>query len=565
LDRGIREFHTRSKASLNKITGEDAFMLYTSFGFPLDLTQLMAEEQKKEVDTDRFSYLMEEFKQKSRERGNFSNLKELVLQADQTHQLQNKLKIPTTRDAPKYNWVTSGSGDDCQATLKAIWNGKSFVDSVSNSDGAVGIIVDETPFYAEQGGQIFDSGEISGNGFEFAVSDCQKYAGYVMHIGSASFGTLKVGQEVTVKVDYSRRALVAKNHTATHILNFALREVLGDKVDQKGSLVAPDKLRFDFSYNKAIDLDELKRIEEICNSHIQQKFRVYDKDVSLRDGKNIFGLRAVFGETYPDPVRVVGVGVDIDTLISNKGKTGSDISVEFCGGTHVHNAEEIYKLCIVGEESVAKGIRRIVAVTGPQAAVEATLRTQTFSIELNDIKLLKGQELLSQVTDLQTRIGQDKEAALVPKKILNGDLEALGKKALDQGKADTKAKMKEAAEKGEALAKQIGDSKAVAAVIPGLDGDAKLLTEAMNVITKQCPETAILIVCAGASKAVVLAVVPKSMKDKISAKEWAELTLAEMNGKGGGGPTRAQGQSSEPQKSAEALKAAENFLKSKGL
>ena len=176
-----------------------------------------------------------------------------------------------------------------------------------------------TPCYAEAGGQTFDIAEITNDsGAEVKVHDTRKYAGYVLHCGMVGSGQIRVGDSVQVKVDYARRSLVAKNHTATHILNYALRRVLGDKVDQKGSLVDEFKLRFDFSHGKPVEPEELKQIELICNQQIQKSHVVHFQDVGLDLAKGINGLRAVFGEQYPDPVRVVSVGAEINALLSDK-------------------------------------------------------------------------------------------------------------------------------------------------------------------------------------------------------------------------------------------------------
>ena len=195
----------------------------------------------------------------------------------------------------------------------------------------------------------------------------QVRGGYILHVGVVE-GTLSVNDKVRVTINDLRRHLIMKNHTGTHILNFGLRAILGDNVDQKGSLVAPDRLRFDFSAKGALSADELKQIELICNQTIEKGLQVYAKDASLSDAKKIDGLRAVFDETYPDPVRIVSIGVSIDDLLKNPSKAnGRDYSVEFCGGTHLKTSKHVDRLVIVTEEAIAKGIRRVVAVTGPEA------------------------------------------------------------------------------------------------------------------------------------------------------------------------------------------------------
>lgn len=194
---------------------------------------------------------------------------------------------------------------------------------------------------------------------EFVVNNVQVRGGYILHIGSLtsanSSSSLKVGDVVNLHVDMVRRRNVMNNHTGTHILNFGLRQVLGD-VDQRGSLVAPDRLRFDFSYKSAMKIDEVKKCEEVCEKTVNQSLNVYAKETPLAIAKAIQGLRAVFDETYPDPVRVVSVGKPIEDLIADpNGPSGKEYSVEFCGGTHLKNSSHIEKFVIISEEAISKG------------------------------------------------------------------------------------------------------------------------------------------------------------------------------------------------------------------
>jgi alanyl-tRNA synthetase len=195
----------------------------------------------------------------------------------------------------------------------------------------------------------------------------QVRGGYILHVGKVE-GTFSVHDKVRLTIDDRRRSLIMKNHTGTHILNYALRAVLGDTVDQKGSLVAPDRLRFDFSAKGALNHEQLEKTELICNQLIDEALQVYAKEASLAESKRIDGLRAVFDETYPDPVRVVSIGVSVDDLLNQTSKAdGRKYSVEFCGGTHLKTSKHVDHLVITTEEAIAKGIRRMVAVTGPEA------------------------------------------------------------------------------------------------------------------------------------------------------------------------------------------------------
>lgn len=222
------------------------------------------------------------------------------------------LQIPFTNDEPKY-----ANADIEGAKVLAILTSNGFVDSVAadSTEGAVGLVLDQTSFYAESGGQINDTGSITGASGSLVVTDAQVAAGFVFHIGEI-VGSISVGSLVKTSVDASRRFKIRPNHTFTHILNFALRQVLGDHVDQKGSIVMPDKLRFDFSNNGVIEADKLGAVEAICRAQLSSSLPVSSKEVPLSSAKDINGLRAVFGEVYPDPVRVVCIGRPIDQLLA---------------------------------------------------------------------------------------------------------------------------------------------------------------------------------------------------------------------------------------------------------
>lgn len=386
-----------------------------------------------------------------------------------------------------------------------------------------------------------------------------------MHVGTVtSGGTLKVGDAVTVKVDFTRRSLVAKNHTATHILNFALRQVLGNKVDQKGSLVDEGKLRFDFSHSKPVEVEEMRKIEEICNQEIQKAHAIHFREVALAKAEAINGLRAVFGEKYPDPVRVVSVGPKIDSLL-NDGKTpwGLQASIEFCGGTHVQNTNEIYKFVLLLEEGIAKGVRRIVAVTGPQAAVEATLKSKALRAEVDEARTLKGMLLDKRIGDLRKNVGEDKEVSYIMKKDMLVELDNLKVGQLKAGKEANKEMEKKAREIGETLGKEAQGAKGdtfvgVVDCGPGCD-DGKCVGFALEVVTKACPNKAIFLASNAGGKVAVLAAVPKALVGKLSAKAWTTKALDAVGGKGGGKDDRAQGQCADPSKFDAALAAAKSY------
>lgn len=407
LDLGVKHFNKVVTALQSTtppgsvISAKDTHILFSSMGFPVDLTQLMAEERGLTVDVAGFDALMKQDRKIS-EAAELSRKggggKDLSLEAEQTAWLQNN-NIPTTESDLKYTW-------HCAPTAKvlAVFTGRGQqgtgfeASAASASDGTVGVILDKTSFYYESGGQIFDTGALvvtadgsggSGAAVTFEVSNSQSYAGYVVHVGAVTTttGSIKVGDTVEVKVDYDRRSFVAPNHTMTHVLNYALRAVLlgdnGDNknndkkstapvaasVDQKGSLVDAQRLRFDFSWSEALSAAQVARIENLVNQQIQSKLPVYAEVVPLADASKIQSLRQVFGERYPDPVRVISVGQPVGSLVSDPDNTAwSNYSVEFCGGTHLNNTSEAESFAIIEESGIAKGIRRITAFTRAAAA-----------------------------------------------------------------------------------------------------------------------------------------------------------------------------------------------------
>mmetsp|Transcript_26940 Transcript_26940/g.78163 ORF Transcript_26940/g.78163 Transcript_26940/m.78163 type:complete len:1004 (-) Transcript_26940:131-3142(-) len=563
LDRGIRELKNRAKKG--HLTGEDAFKLYTTFGFPVDLTELMADELNVKVDMPGFEKQMADFRESTKKKKT-KGVIDMTLKANECDKLIKGMQLKVTDDLLKYNWDSKGEGAEHEAKVLAIYDGKDFVQEATSSTECAGLVLDRTALYAEQGGQIYDTATMkTESGVEFNVDDAQKYAGYVLHVGTVtSGGTLKVGDKVTVQVDFTRRSLVAKNHTATHILNYALRQVLGPKVDQKGSLVDDGKLRFDFSHNKPVEVEEMRKIEEICNQQIQKAHAIHFREVPLAKAEAINGLRAVFGEKYPDPVRVVSVGPTIDNLLGdNSTPWGMQHSIEFCGGTHVQNTAEIYKFVLLIEEGIAKGVRRIVAVTGPQAAVEATLKSKSLRAEVDEARTLKGALLDKRIADLRKNLGEDKEVSYVMKKDMLTELDGLKIGLTKAGKEATKEMEKKAKDIGAKLgeeAKAASGQTFVGVVDCGPNSDdGKCIAFAMEGVTKACPDKGIFLASNAGGKLAVLAVVPQDLLGKMSAKEWTGKALDGIGGKGGGQDAKAQGQCQDASKLDECLAAARSY------
>ena len=388
LDRGEKLFEQyaiiASKTPEQTLSGKDVWRLYDTYGFPVDLTRLMAEEASLKIDEEGFEVAKEASREASKGSGLKGGASLIKLDVHALSEIDGK--IAKTDDEAKYGL------DNIKAKILAIYNGSEFLESAEfdEENKQYGILLDRTPFYAEQGGQEYDTGKIVIDGkMEFNVENVQVYGGYVLHTGYFVEGSLALGDEVVAAYDELRRWPIRNNHTGTHVLNYALRETLGEGVDQKGSLVAQEKLRFDFSHKQALTIKELEQVEQLSNQYIKENKQVYYKDVPLADARSINGLRAVFGETYPDPVRVVSIGVPVETLLKNpENEEWRSISIEFCGGTHVARTSEIKDLVITEESGIAKGIRRIVAVTGHDAHAVQRIAKE-FDEKLNEVEKME--------------------------------------------------------------------------------------------------------------------------------------------------------------------------------
>ena len=492
LDRGERQFEYYAQKAklkdLKKLHGADVWRLYDTFGFPVDLTRLMAEERGLEIDDTEFEEARLKAKEASRgeKKATSDTVKLDVHDLDKVSKMND---VSPTDDDPKFGT------ENITSQIKAIYHAKQFLQSTKEiPDGEqMGLIVDRTNFYAEQGGQENDTGKIIIDGVaELDVQNVQVYAGYVLHTGYLKYGSLSVGDEVICEYDELRRWPIRNNHTGTHILNFALREVLGDGVDQKGSLVAPEKLRFDFSHKTGVSIEELERIEDISTRYIRQNFQVYSKSVPLATAREIVGLRAVFGETYPDPVRVVSVGVEVEELLQNvKDPKWKEVSVEFCGGTHVQKTNDIKELVIVEESGIAKGIRRIVAVTGEDAYAVQRVAVD-FQKRLGELERMphghkKEQEIKSTQLDLNQL-----SISWITKSKLRDRFGKILKVQLDEQKAVQKAESKKALDAVTEYFAQHKDSKKYIAKVP-ISANVKAISDAIKYVqTKDKAKTVYL-------------------------------------------------------------------------
>ncbi|SEF40488.1 alanyl-tRNA synthetase [Butyrivibrio sp. Su6] len=365
LENGMKEFKKilDKTASEGKkvIEGKDAFFLYDTFGFPVELTVELAEEEGFTVDEKGFAAAMEEQKQKARDNQNFAA--NLTTGAGLFDELTEDVKC----EFVGYDSLS------CEGSVVAMATAEALTDSLLEGQQGT-IITDKTSFYGTMGGQVGDIGEITGkDGAKFKVSETVKVAGgRTAHVGTVVKGSFKVSDKVTLDVDAENRAKTCRNHSATHLLQKALQEVLGDGVEQAGSYQDPDKTRFDFSYHQAMTAEEIKKVEDIVNAKILEALPVVTKEMTLEEAKKT-GAMALFGEKYGDTVRVVNMG---------------DFSIELCGGTHVSNTSHIGLFKIVAESGVAAGVRRIEALTGSNARdyylnVEQTLNASAKLVKAN--------------------------------------------------------------------------------------------------------------------------------------------------------------------------------------
>ncbi|GLI61130.1 hypothetical protein VaNZ11_003405 [Volvox africanus] len=563
LVKGIERFKKAALAATdNKVPGYEAFVLWDTYGFPVDLTQLMAEERGMTVDMPAYEAALNEAREKSRQGGKKTAGVGIKFEAEATGWLQAK-GVPLTNDAPKYG------NSDVHAKVLAILTPGGFVTSTAEAadpDGPMGLVLDITSFYAESGGQVGDTGAIRGpEGAALVVTDCQVAAGFVLHVGEASVAPFRVGDEVTVSVEYERRGLIKPNHTFTHVLNFALKSILGDHVDQKGSIVLPDKLRFDFSNAGPVETGQLAAVEKICREAVLASMPVFSGEVPLAQARAINGLRAVFGEVYPDPVRVVSIGRAVDELLVDpRDAANADFAIEFCGGTHLSNTSEAEAFALLSEEGIAKGIRRIVAVTRNEA-VKAIEEAARLKHELAGIAALPDDQLEKAIKAFKETV----DAAMIPavdKAALRDELGVLGRRVVEFQKAAAAANKALAAERAVAVADAVvaaGKTFVVDRLDVGLD--TRAIGEACSAISAKHPLLAALFISVDSEKgkALAYASVPDVATDKLKANEWVSTALGPLGGKGGGKANNAQGQGPNVEKAEEALAAATAFAESK--
>jgi alanyl-tRNA synthetase len=491
------------------IPGETVFKLYDTYGFPVDLTADIARERGLAVDQAGFDKAMATQKAQARSASRF--------EADVTLDLSGL----AATGFQGYDAL------DAQGTVLGLYRNGQSVDALQVDEDGI-LVLDSTTFYAESGGQVGDQGLVRGAGFEFLVEDTRKQGSHFLHIGKVLQGTLHKGAAATTEVRADIRRPTMLNHSATHLMHAALREVLGDHVSQKGSLVHPDYLRFDFSHNKAVSPAELARIEDIVNEQILANAEVAHRTMPIDDARKL-GAMALFGEKYGDQVRVISMG--------NKGIEGKDkvFSIELCGGTHVARTGDIGQFRIVQESGIAAGVRRIEAVTGNGALARA--REQEKRMEQLSGLLKSGPANL--VEKVQQLVNEQK--------------------ALDKELQQLKLKLASAA--GDDLVGRAETVKGIKVIATELEGlDAKAMRDTADQLKNRLGSGVVVLAVREGDKVSLVVGVTKDLTDRIKAGNLVNSIAVHIGGKGGGRPDMAMAGGTRPEGLADALSAVNDTL-----
>jgi len=579
LSKGLRMYKKETgnmrKAGQTTMPAAAAYKLWSTYGFPKELTELMLVEEKLAMCPEaEYKGAAEAQKEESRKGAKGADMDGMKLEANETSGLLAR-GVTKTESKLKYEWHIKP-----EATVKALYLGMGkFTDSVTDSSGPVGVVLDQSSFYYTSGGQVTDAGcllrasapadaagatkasDADADDDEqaiFKVNGCELFGKYVLHIGSVGEGcTLTVGDKICCSVDYEKRGRIVPNHTMTHVLNLALRQVAGEQTDQKGALYDEEKLRFDFN-GKALTTAQLSEVEKICNDLIKDALVIDTQEVPFVKAETIAGLRCA-AASYPETVRVVTVGVTVETVMADPtNPKWKGFSVELCGGNHLSNSSEAQSFAILKEESIQEGVRRVICVTG-ERAVEAKVQFNALEVQLEEASTLSGPTLDSRLKDLSKALSK----AVIPiagKRMLREKHAALEKKLIAQKKAMTGALKAKATA---AIAQQLADAgdKTCLVIEVDLGTEKKLGATLLKKTLKKRKKTSLMLLSCNATKGVsCIASVSKVHQGKgLKASEWVGATVKVCGGSAGGKDAMAQGNGKDVSKKDEALKVAQGI------
>ena len=521
LDRGLKllDEETKTFVSGSTLSGQTAFKLYDTFGFPLDLTQDALREKGVDVDVEGFNHAMSE--QKAKARAAWIGSGEV---ADESIWFDLADKYGAT-DFLGYDTNTS------EGQILALLQDGNLVDKVSEGDEVM-VVLNQTPFYAESGGQIADNGFISLEKNKINITDVKKKAGIFIHIGKVVSGEISSGASAELFVNDVIRSGICNSHTATHLLNEALRTQLGDHIAQRGSLNAENRLRFDFSHSKSMTQSELREVELEVNNLIRQNSTVETRIMTPDDARKL-GAQALFGEKYGDEVRVVSMGIKKD---SGKGLTGNTYSLELCGGTHVQRTGQIGAFALIGESASAGGVRRIEAFTGKAAELYHAEQTRILN-ELASIFKTKSENVIDRVKSL-----------LDERKLLQSEIIDL-RKAVAMGSNDEAQNVI-----------KVNNFNFYVQTFDDLP--SKDLRSLVDEHKNRLGSAVILLISGAGGKAAISVGVTSDLVDKVNAVDLVKIAAIELGGKGGGGrPDMAQAGGNDMSNAKKAISLIEKYLK----
>jgi alanyl-tRNA synthetase len=508
LDQGMKVFAEVAARASGTIAGDDVFRLYDTYGFPADLTADVARERGLSIDAEGFERAMEAQRERARAASQFGGA------ATMPAELVKSL-APTAFEGYQAQAV------DGARVVGIVREGRSVARLMAGEGGV--LLLDRTPFYAESGGQVGDTGTLHAGNASFRVDDTQKLAGvFHGHVGVVEAGAIAVGDSVHARIDVARRAAVVLNHSATHLMHAALRQVLGDHVQQKGSLVAPDRLRFDFSHFQPVTAEELARIEERVNAEVRANAAAESEEMAYQAALEA-GAMALFGEKYGERVRVMRMG---------------GFSTELCGGTHVGRTGDIGLFKISAESGVAAGVRRIEAVTGAGALSFVAAREHA----LREVGALLGAPEREVVDRLRSVFDRQKQ--------LEREVESLRARAAAAALDDLLVR-----------APEIGGVRVVAARLDGLD--ARALREGADLVKQRLPDSIVLLAAGSGGKVSLVAGVAGRAQARVKAGDLLAHVAGQIGGKGGGRPDLAQGGGEDSPRVAVALAGVPDWIRSR--